>query len=618
MLEAMARAARRIGVLGVAIAGCLHGYASQYTPAGAVGPDDPAPPGTLRTITFHGDRARLGWNPNEVALSPARVGGGGFGALWSSPAFDSVTIRGRTYAPHLFATPLYLENAPPAPSGPFAGCALDLVYASTTNAFVYGVVATEASCNGQNVARGTIAWRTSIGTPDVAPLLDGGMAVGNLSTPFVDVDARRLYVTAMDAQAGWQVFALDLAGGAVAPGWPLRVADAAASLDKNGPAVFNPDARAVSQRSALDLSPDGATLYVPFGGYYDSAVGWMVAVDTRTPKIAAAFASAPSMRNAANGGIWGPGGAAVDENGRVYATTGNSPIGSLDAPGTWGQSLLAWSPALDLVATYTPFNYCAMDRYDTDLGGSSPVLLPPLDGTPRLMAFGGKQGNVYLLDRDRLPGATDHRPACDESALDSASDRSLLPPDPQPQFGRRGPLNVFGPYTEAFADRNYARMRTTPAYFRDDAGVSWLFVSGTTKQVDANDQPTPTPTPPCVARLRVVGGQAPYLAIDRTEPSVVFKNPGSPVVSSNGGHDAVVWILDENANRTDPLVGPDPSDPSGLPRPVLYAFDGTTLAPLWRSKPDDLFVGGKYGTATIARGVVMVGTDRIQAFGVKP
>ena len=49
------------------------------------------------------------------------------------------------------------------------------------------------------------------------------------------------------------------------------------------------------QRGALNLSPDGGLLYVPFGAYNDLGAGWMVAVDTQTPALASAFAGAPSI-----------------------------------------------------------------------------------------------------------------------------------------------------------------------------------------------------------------------------------------------------------------------------------------------------------------------------------
>src|SRR5690606_32636819 len=106
---------------------------------------------------------------------------------------------------------------------------------------------------------------------------------------------------------------------------------------------------------------------------------------------------------------------------------------------------------------------------------------PDADGNtgPRLMTVGGKQGNVYLLDRDRLPGALDRRPPC---SRDAAGDGSLLAPSPQPPFGTRGPLNVFGPYSEDDAALDLARARSVPAVFRDADGTGYVYVTGNTKR----------------------------------------------------------------------------------------------------------------------------------------
>ena len=41
-----------------------------------------------------------------------------------------------------------------------------------------------------------------------------------------------------------------------------------------------------------------------------------------------------------------------------------------------------------------------------------------------------------------------------------------------------------------------------------------------------------------------------------------------------------------------------------------------TLALLWKSEPGELFTSGKYNEPAFARGIVFVGTDRIQAFGL--
>jgi hypothetical protein len=445
----------------------------------------------------------------------------------------------------------------------------------------------------------------------VALGLDGGVPVGVLGTPIIDRDLSppRIYVASASGTAGWQVFALDLGDGEILPGWPVTIDDAAlAPVNRNGPARFQA-ATIMSQRGALNLSPDGNTLYVPFSSYQDRSAGWLVAIDTQGAMIASAFSSAPSTAAKGNGGIWGPGGPVVDANGTVFATTGNSPGDAGAAPRVWGDSLLAWTPDLRLAGTYTPFNYCQLDSGDADLGGSSPVLLPDVDPgeplSPRMIAFGGKQGNVYLLGRDRLPGSLDARPPC---TADSSSDRSLLSTDAQPQFGARGPLNVFGPYSETHGDRDYAKMRTTPAFFQTAGGDRFLFVTGTTKAAADST----TSVAPGLVRLRIVAAAAPYLAIDATAPAPAFVNPGSPAITSDGGDGGVVWVLDENAPRSASLVV------AGARKPVLYAIDATTLEPIWRSPPDLLDVGGKYATPVVAHGFVFAGTDRIQAFGVRP
>jgi hypothetical protein len=270
---------------------------------------------------------------------------------------------------------------------------------------------------------------------------------------------------------------------------------------------------------------------------------------------------------------------------------------------------LQWSSPLTLRGTYTPFNYCALDEGDIDLGGASPIVLPDLDpsttSTPKLLATGSKQGNVYLVDRSHLPGRLDARPPC---STDSTRDGSLLAPNSQPQFDAIGPLDVFGPYSEIYGNADHAKMRTTPAWFQT-ADADYLFVSGASKAAaDSTDS-----APPSAARLRVVlgPGTPAYLAVDQTNKGLAFRNPGSPVVTSQGGSGVVVWVLDENAGRAVSLVDPQ------APRPVLYAIDGVTLASLWNSG-SILDVGGKYATPVIAHGTVFVVTDRVQAFALRP
>ncbi|HET9037261.1 MAG TPA: hypothetical protein VFN45_13685, partial [Myxococcaceae bacterium] len=361
-------------------------------------------------VGFHGDAVRSGWNPKESALTPASVASGRFGKRWDSPPFDAFNgVPGRAYA-----SPLYLEDVK-LTAGTFAGRTLDVVFVGTSNADVYAV----SAASGQEVPAGTVLWKRHLGDP--GHTIDG-LRIGVLGTPVLDVKAQpaRLYVAAdvqgapSDGGIGWRVFALDIGNGAVLPGWPVLLdASTVGPVNENGPALFL-QAAVLSQRGGLAISSDGQLLYVPFGGYFSGSVGWLVAIDTASPRVASSFSSSPDTVARANGGIWASGGPSVDTDGSVWAVTGNSPPNMLDR--TWGESVLRWAPGLPLrlTGTYTTWNHCQLDSGDIDLCGSGVTLLPEVRGTstPRLAVVGGKQGNVYLLDRDHLPGALDRRPEC--------------------------------------------------------------------------------------------------------------------------------------------------------------------------------------------------------------
>ncbi len=565
---------------------------------------------------FHRNAQRTGWIPTESKLTPANVKGGQFGPLWNSPPFDSVTIGAQVYPPRMYASPLYVDVVTLS-SGIYTGQNVSMVVAATSNGYLYAVNAFGRT-GSVTIPAGFIFWSMKLSTPEIIPSNADGLPVGIMGTPVIDTSTSpgRVYVAADDATAGWQIFALDITSGRVLPGWPVSVNNGVlAPINRNGPTTFQ-KSNAMSQRGALNLSPDGRYLYVPFGGYLDGAAGWMVVVDTLSAKLATAFAGAPNTTDAtANGGMWASAGAAIDTNGVVYETTGNSKTANQTTPGYWAQSVLQWGPGspLTLTGTYTPFNYCQMDLNDTDLGGGGPVVLPDLGSantsTPHLLAFGGKQGNVYLLDRDHMPGSLTVRQGCADpnNLASSANDRSLLPPGGQPQFnGARGPLNIFGPYSETYTDLEYAKSRSTPAYFQAADGTNYLFVTGSTK-ANVSSQTT---VPPCVVRLKIVTatGKPAYLSIDAVQNSITMLAPGSAMVTSNGSSNAIIWVLVGNVMRLDSLL-------TTSAHPILYALD-QNLNILWNSTQTQLNGGGKYMTPVSARGTVFVGTDRVQAFGL--
>ncbi len=544
---------------------------------------------------FHAGPARDGWFRNVVTPSASDLENQ-FGEVWQSPRFADHGV----HPPRLYASPLFLADVA-LDGGQHRGRRFDAVLAATSNGDVYLVNTTRR----EDVAAGRILWHRKLGAPcalQPAPL--DGVATGILSTPVIDRARGVAYVTHCDPKQRWQAYALRLGDGAIVDGWPVRLDEARMNaVNTNaGPRRVPPrrkfDYRV--QRAALALSSDGNALHVGFG---ESETGWLAAVDTRAKTLASAF-STQAMPHRGAGGVWGSGGPAVDADGTLFVATGTGYGGYTDARHDWTQSVLALrfeGGGYRLVGTYTPFNHCLTAKNDIDLGSGGVALLPAARDGRRLLAVGGKQGNVYLLDRTKLPGGLERRPSCDTP---SSADGSLLPPGVQPQFGARGPLSVFGPYSEEDGAMDIARSRTVPAAFVDADGRARLFVTGGTRPGIGQARSIP----PSLVRLDVAtDAGAPYLRIAARELRTALRNPGSPMVT--GRARPLVWVLDENAPRSALLAGDAP------PRPVLYVFDGDTLRRLWSSAEGVLQTSGKYNAPAFGAGLVFVGSDRIQAFG---
>jgi hypothetical protein len=559
-------------------------------------------------LTYHHNAQRTGWNDHEVVLSPSAVAGTSFGLLWETPTLDYY----EGVPPRLFASPLYVDGVIIS-AGQYKGRSFPALYVVTTTGYVYAISAFAAG----NTPPGTILWRTRLTS---SPCDEG--TFGNLSTPVIDLQKQRLYVTSCGGESQWQVHAIGIGSGREITGWPIEVGDTALNvpgINRNGNAEFFEKNGSI-QRGALNLSPDGSRLYVTFSV---NDGGWIVAVDARRAKVAAAYSST-AVTDENQGGMWASGGPAIDQQGNVYMATGASSIHAMrhdgipgvfpDSAHNWGQSILQWKDdrkrGFELLGTYTPFNYCQTEANDVDLGSSGSVILdldPRKTSTPHLLALGGaKQGNLYLLDRMHMPGGVTKRHPCSD---DSATDGSLLSPAIQPQFGKRGPLNLFGPYSDEHAMMDQAKSRTTLAYFHAETGEDYLYVTGSSKRGDDSS----LSTPPGLARVKIVTspGKPAYLSLDRRELTQTFQNPGSPIVTSSGGKNAIVWVLDANTPRSATLYGTE------APKPILYAFDALDLKLIWKSTPGELFPSGKYNEPTVVNGVAFVGSDRIQAFGLR-
>jgi outer membrane protein assembly factor BamB len=331
-------------------------------------------------LTHHNDNARSGANLDESVLTPATVRTG-FGFLYALPVDGFI-----------YAQPLYVADVDLGPRAHH-----DLVYVATEANSVYAFDATHD---------GPPLWQRSLGTPsdlDCFPQTLLVPEIGITSTPVIDLVARRLYVVAFTQdEAGscdasnfhHRLHALDLASGDdVTP--PVELAAA-------GLVPFV--ARDHLQRAALLLAGD--VVYTAFASHADRDPyhGWLFANDAGTLATRAVFVDTPSGDE---GGIWMAGqGPAADELGTVYLSTGN---GTFDGVANLGDSVLALTlggSGFAVVDSFTPGNQAALQAADLDLGSMGPLLVPGkqmLGGRQRhLVVAGGKEGVLYLLDRDRL------------------------------------------------------------------------------------------------------------------------------------------------------------------------------------------------------------------------
>lgn len=111
----------------------------------------------------------------------------------------------------------------------------------------------------------------------------------------------------------------------------------------------------------------------------------------------------PSSCPQTQSAIWGRAGAVIDPaNGHIFIATGNGPWnGTTD----WGDAVVELDAgATRILGNYTPADTAQLNDSDLDLGSTSPVLLGG-----GLLAQGGKDGRIRLLDLKRIAGATPHK-----------------------------------------------------------------------------------------------------------------------------------------------------------------------------------------------------------------
>ena len=346
-----------------------------------------ASPGQVAVTTWHYDDARTGANLKETILTPANVNQAQFGKLSTLPVDGEV-----------IAQVLYL----PKVKIPGAGTH-NVIYVATMHDSVYAFDADNMSANAAPL------WQTSFlvtGATTVPVAMQGcgnvtkWKEIGILSTPVIDPASGTLYVVAKTYENSTfvhRLHALDVTTGLEKPGAPVVIT--ASFVSENSNDVFV-DAMQVN-RPALLLTK--GNVYIAFGSNGcrgDKESGWVVAYNATTMQPQGAFDDEPNDSAAA---IWMRGGGlSADSTGGIYGATAD---GDFAAGTNFGQSVIKLKqsgPDLDLVDWFTPFNELYLDKNDLDM--SEPVLVLPYQAgkNHHLIAAIGKEGTVYLLNRDNM------------------------------------------------------------------------------------------------------------------------------------------------------------------------------------------------------------------------
>ncbi|MBI2677233.1 MAG: Ig-like domain repeat protein [Candidatus Koribacter versatilis] len=498
------------------------------------------------TFTFHNDNLRTGQNVDETVLTPANVRTATFGKLLS------YSVDG-----YVYAQPLYLANLA-VPGQGFH----NVVFVATEHNSVYAFDADGRSA--------TPLWRVSFLSAGMTTVPNGDVNSGDLvpeigitSTPVIDPATNTIYVVAKTKEPGptyrFRLHALDVSTGAEKFGGPvILTATVNGTGDGNDGAGHVPfNTLRQHQRPALLL--DHGIVYITFAahGDVDPYHGWVLAYNASTLAQVSTFNATP---NESRAGIWQAGsGPAADAAGNVYVSTGNGTFNASLGGTGYGDAFVKLAAPGGVMAVndyFAPFNQATLESLDIDLGSSGPILLPDQSvGPAHLMVGAGKQGTVYVVDRDNM------------GHFNAAADTQIVQALP----GAIG--NAFG----------------TPAFFNGR-----LYYHGNKDVLKA---------------FTLSGGA--FSASPSAQSNVTFNFPGStPSVSSNGTANGIVWELE-----VDGFSGGGPAvlfawDATNLSQ--LYSSSSSGAR-------DVAGPAVKFTTPTVANGKVYVGTQtQLNIYGLLP
>jgi hypothetical protein len=548
--------------------------------------------------TYHNDTARDGINTREYGLTPTTVATATFGKLFSC------TVDGAVYGQPLWVKGLTI-----------GGGVHNVIFVATQNDSAYAFDADAKPCvtywhvNLLDTLHGGTTGEKPITWDDVGYCYgDVYPQVGVTSTPVISTTANTIYlVSASEKNATnsgqcanttatfyHRLHALSLFTGSEEFNAPVTiVASVPGTGDGSVNGIVSFNSQLEHQRASLALYAN--KIFLGFASHEDATPyhGWLLGYQASdVQNQIAVFNSTPNGLNGADGGFWAGGGApAIDSGGDVYVATGNGVFDEAPPPpdNDYGDSVLRLHSMtgstpngknLTVAGWFTPFDQLTLAENDTDLGSGSPVLLPTQTTTglpPNLLVQVGKDGNVYLIDRDAM-------------GQYNASNNDQI--------------------VQSFTGTSNG-LWGMPALWHNN-----LYIGG---QNDSLRQFVFDP------------GTGQFTASVSSLSSHVFGYPGTtPSVSSNAGANGIVWTIDAslygyanpNTNVNCSVV-PVPAACSGPA--VLHAYDASNLAiEYWNSSMaansrDQAGAAVKFVPPTVANGKVYVATrTAIFVYGLLP
>jgi hypothetical protein len=401
-------------------------------------------------------------------------------------------------------------------------------------------------------------WYVGAGDGDIEP------EIGVVGTPVIDPASNTLYVVSKSMNSGGTTFyqrlhAIDITTGNEKSGAPANIT-ASVTPSGGGTVAFN--ARTENQRPGLALN--NGTVYIAWGAHEDTGpyYGWVLgyAYQGGTLTQTAVFNDTP---NGTAGGIWMSGGApAIDADNNVYVISGNGifDASNTTAPNTdYGDSFLQLTSTLAVHQYYTPQDQQNDYSTDGDFGAGGAVVLADLPaGSPvtHIAIGGGKDGNLYLLNRDAMGGYDTNN-------------------------------------TLFWQQMSIGSIFETGAFWNNG-----FYIATVGKPIVAYQLNTST------VKLSKAGAG--------TNPSGYGFPGATPSVSASGTSNGIVWALSQHNYCTPQSGGCGPA--------ILYAYDATNVAnELWDSSQVSGDAAGyavKFTVPTVANGKVYVGTRGNNTGGV--